>query len=257
MKEQIDLSSDIALVTGAAGGIGSSVAEELVKEGATTVVTDISEEDGTDVAETLDEEYEAPAVFRQLDVSDYDECEAVIDGVVEEFGGIDVLVNVAAGGLRDHESLKPFYETTPDDWQIQLDVTFQGPVNTSHVAVKHMKEQDDAGTIINFISEAHKGQERGDDKLYAASKAGIAGFTKALSNEVGEFDIRVNGISPAATKTPATEELIGKYGDKMLENYALNRLGQPEDHAYATVFLASDAADWMTGQIICVNGGYS
>jgi 3-oxoacyl-[acyl-carrier protein] reductase len=256
MKEKIDLSSDVALVTGAAGGIGSAVAEELVKEGATTVVTDISTEHGTDVAERLDDEYEATTVFRQLDVSDYADCEETIDTVVEEFGSIDVLVNVAAGGLRDHDDNKPFHETTPEDWQIQYDVTFSGPVNTSHVAVQHMIDQD-GGAIVNFISEAHKGQERGDNKLYAASKAGVAGFTKALSKEVGEFDIRVNGISPAATRTPATEELIEKYGDKMLQKYALNRLGKPTDSANAAVFLASDAAEWITGQVISVNGGYS
>ncbi|WP_340100476.1 SDR family NAD(P)-dependent oxidoreductase [Salinibaculum salinum] len=256
MKEKIDLSSDVALVTGAAGGIGSAVAEELAKEGATTVVTDISTEHGTDVAERLDDEYEATTVFRQLDVSDYADCEETIDGVVEEFGSIDILVNVAAGGLRDHDDNKAFHETTPEDWQIQYDVTFGGPVNTSHVAVQHMMDQE-SGAIVNFISEAHKGQERGDNKLYAASKAGVAGFTKALSKEVGEFDIRVNGISPAATRTPATEELIDKYGDKMLQKYALNRLGKPTDSANAAVFLASDAAEWITGQVISVNGGYS
>lgn len=256
MKEQIDLSSDVALVTGAAGGIGSAVAEEFAKEGTTTVVTDISPDRGTDVAEQLDAEYDGPVVFRQLDVSDYDDCEETINGVVEEFGSIDVLVNVAAGGLRDHDDNKPFHATTPEDWQIQYDVTFGGPVNTSHVAVQHMMDQE-SGVILNFISEAHKGQERGDNKLYAASKAGVAGFTKALSKEVGEFDIRVNGISPAATPTPATQDLIDKHGDKMLKKYALNRLGKPTDSANAAIFLASDAAEWITGQILHVNGGYS
>ncbi|WP_336361484.1 SDR family NAD(P)-dependent oxidoreductase [Haladaptatus sp. ZSTT2] len=256
MKEQIDFSGDVVLVTGAAGGIGSAVAEEFAKEGATTVVTDISPEVGTETAATLDEKYDATVVFRQLDVGDYGSCEETINGVVDEFGSLDVLVNVAAGGLREHDDNKPFYQTTPEDWQIQFDVTFGGAINTSHVAVKHMMEQE-RGAIVNFISEAHKGQERGDNKLYAASKAGVAGFTKALSNEVGQHNIRVNGISPAATLTPATEELIGKYGDRMLKKYALNRLGRPTDSANAAVFLASDAADWITGQILSVNGGYS
>lgn len=256
MKEHIDFSGDVALVTGAAGGIGSAVAEELAKEGATTVVTDVSEEDGTDVASELDETYDATTVFKRLDVSDYDACEATIGEVVEEFGSIDVLVNVAAGGLREHDSLKPFHETTPDDWKIQFDVTFRGPVNTTHAAVQHMIEQE-GGAIVNFISEAHKGQERGDDKLYASAKGGVAVFTRALSREVGEFGIRINGVSPAATHTPATTELIEKHGDRMLKNYALDRLGQPEDSAYMAVFLASDAADWVTGQVVSVNGGYS
>lgn len=256
MKELIDFDGDVAFVTGAAGGIGSAVAEELAKEGATTVVTDISEEEGTRVASEIDGQYDATTVFRQMDVSDYDDCEATIGDVVEEFGSIDVLVNVAAGGLREHDSLKPFHETTPDDWQVQFDVTFRGPVNTTHVAVQHMKDQE-SGAIVNFISEAHKGQERGDDKLYASSKGGVAVFTKSLAGEVGEFGIRINGISPAATRTPATKELIEKHGDRMLKKYALNRLGKPEDSANAAVFLASDAADWITGQVISVNGGYS
>lgn len=256
MKEKIDLSSDVALVTGAAGGMGSAVAEELAKEGATTVVTDISAEDGTEVAAELDAAYDPTVVFKELNVADYDACEETIGEVVDEFGSIDILVNVAAGGLREHDSLKAFHETTPEDWQVQLDVTFQGPVNTSHVAIQHMKEQE-GGAIVNFISEAHKGQERGDDKLYASAKGGLATFTKALSSEVGEFDIRVNGVSPAATRTPATRELIEKHGDRMLKKYALNRLGKPEDSANATVFLASDAADWITGQVLSVNGGYS
>lgn len=256
MKEQIDLRSDVVLVTGAAGGIGSAVAGEFAKEGATTVVTDIATERGAETAAELDEQFDATVVFRHLDVSDYEDCKETIDDVVAEFGGLDVLVNVAAGGLRDHDDNKPFHETTPADWAVQYDVTFGGPVNTSHVAVQHMMDQE-SGAIVNFISEAHKGQERGDNKLYAASKAGVAGFTKALSNEVGWHDIRVNGISPAATRTPATAELIDEYGDQMLKKYALNRLGKPSDSANAAVFLASDAADWITGQILCVNGGYS
>lgn len=255
MKAQIDLENDVVLVTGAAGGIGSAVAEEFTREGATTVLTDVSREDGEALAVEFDERHAGDAEFRQLDVSEYDACVETIDAVVDEHGAIDVLVNVAAGGIRDHET-KPFTETTPEEWQLQLDVTFLGHVHTAHAALPHMQERE-RGVIINFISEAHKGQERGDDKLYAAAKGGLATFTKSLATEAGEYNVRVNGISPAATRTPATEDLIDTYGDRMLKKYALNRLGRPTDSAYATVFLASDAAEWITGQILSVNGGYS
>lgn len=255
MKEHIDLQDDVVMVTGAAGGIGSAVAEEFTREGATTVLTDVDSDEGERLATTFADDHPGTAEFRQLDVSDYEACVETVEAIVADHGTLDVLINVAAGGIRDHET-KPFIETTPDEWQIQLDVTFLGQVHTAHAALPHMYDQE-RGAIVNFISEAHKGQERGDDKLYAAAKGGLATFTKSLATEAGEHGVRVNGISPAATRTPATEDLIDKYGDRMVEQYALDRLGRPTDSAYASVFLASDAAAWITGQILSVNGGYS
>jgi NAD(P)-dependent dehydrogenase (short-subunit alcohol dehydrogenase family) len=148
----------------------------------------------------------------------------------------------------------PFLEETPDNWNAQLQVTLMGAVNPTHAVLPHMIENG-GGRIVNFSSEAHKGQ---DNKLamYGAAKAGVATFTKTLAKEFGGDDVRINAISPSATNTAATEEWMDKHGEHIVDAHALNRLGEPEDHANAVVFLASDAAGWITGEILSVNGGY-
>jgi NAD(P)-dependent dehydrogenase (short-subunit alcohol dehydrogenase family) len=109
--------------------------------------------------------------------------------------------------------------------------------------------------VINFISDSYTGQDP-DLTVYASAKAAVVAFTTSLAKEVGEHGVRVNAISPSTTKTPATEEWLEEYGDKIVSQYPLDRLGLPEDHAYATMFISSDAAEWITGQTLSVNGGF-
>jgi len=255
MREQIDFTGDTVIVTGAASGIGRGVAEEFASEGANVVVADIAEDRGEEVAAEITDEYEGDATFLFTDVSDYDSCGETVDETVAEYGSVDVLVNVAAGGLDDASEMnQPFEDETPEDWEPHIQVTLRGPLNMTRNVIPRMKEQG-GGSVINFSSDSYQGQDP-NLTVYASVKAGVVTFTKTLAKEVGEYDIRVNCVSPSTTWTPSTQDWLEEYGDKVAEQYPLGRLGYPEDHANATVFLASDAADWVTGQVLSVNGGF-
>lgn len=255
MREEIDFTGDVAIVTGAASGIGRGVAEEFATEGADVVVADIDDERGPAVADDIAGEYGVDAAFVHTDVSDYDACSGTVAETLAEFGGVDVLVNVAAGGLQNASDMdQPFVDETPDNWEPHLQVTLRGHLNMTHAVVTEMRERG-GGAVVNFASDSYKGQDP-NLTVYATAKAGIVTFTKSLAKEVGDDGIRVNCISPSTTWTPSTEEWLDEYGEKVVEAYPLGRLGQPRDHANAAVFLASDAADWITGQVLSVNGGY-
>lgn len=255
MRERIDFTDDVAIVTGAASGIGRGVATEFANEGADVLVADIDEEHGSNVAAEISDEHEIRADFVYTDVSDYESCEETVEYAVSELGGLDVLVNVAAGGLSDPTAMnQPFLKGTPDDWEPHIQVTLRGHLNMTHNAISAMRD-DGGGAVVNFASDSYKGQDP-NLTVYATAKAGVVTFTKSLAKEVGEHNVRVNCISPSTTWTPSTEDWLDEYGDKVVENYPLGRLGQPEDHADAAVFLASDAADWITGQVLSVNGGF-
>jgi NAD(P)-dependent dehydrogenase (short-subunit alcohol dehydrogenase family) len=253
MRELIDFSGQTAVVTGGASEIGKAIGNEFAKEGADVVLSDIDDERGEEGAEQIAADHDVDVQYVHGNVSDLESCEELVDTVVEEFGGIDVLVNSAAVAAPSAIA-KPFLEETPDDWNAQLHVTIMAAVHPTYAALPHMIEQG-GGAIVNFSSESYKGQ---DNKLamYGAAKSAVATFTKTLSKEFGGDDIRINAISPSATRTAATSEWMDKYGDTIVEEHALNRLGRPEDHANAVLFLASDAADWITGEVLSVNGGY-
>lgn len=255
MREQIDFTDDAVIVTGAASGIGRGVAEEFAGEGADVVVADIDEERGTNVADEITAEYAGEGVFVHTDVSDYESCVKTVEDTVSAYGGVDVLVNVAAGGLQDAKDLnQPFIEETPKNWEPHFQVTLRGPMNMTHAAITEMRDAG-GGSVVNFSSDSYQGQDP-NLAAYATAKAGVVAFTKTIAKELGEYDIRVNAVSPSTTWTPSTQEWLDEYGEKVAESYPLGRLGYPEDHANATVFLASDAADWITGQVLSVNGGF-
>lgn len=255
MREQIDFTDESVIVTGGASGIGRGVAEEFATEGADVVIADIDEERGPGVAAEIAEEYDGEATFSYTDVSDYDSCGETVAEAVETYGSLDVLVNVAAGGLQNAKDLnQPFIEEVPDNWEPHIQVTLRGQLNMTHNAVTEMREQG-GGAVINFASDSYKGQDP-NLAAYATAKAGVVAFTQTIAKELGQYDIRVNCVSPSTTWTPSTEEWLEEYGDKVVESYPLGRLGYPKDHANATLFLASDAADWVTGQVLSVNGGF-
>lgn len=253
MRELIDFSGQTAVVTGGASEIGKAIGNEFAKEGADVVLADIDDDRGEAGAEQIADEQGADTLYQHCDVSDLDSCEELVDVVIEEFDTIDVLVNAAAVAAPSAIA-KPFLEETPDDWNAQLHITIMAAVQPTYAALPHMIEQG-GGAVVNFSSESYKGQ---DNKLamYGAAKSAVATFTKTLAKEFGGDDVRINAVSPSATRTAATSEWMDKYGDAILGEHALNRLGEPEDHANAVVFLASDAASWITGEVLSVNGGY-
>lgn len=247
--EKLDYSGAVAVVTGGAQGIGRACCETLAGLNADVAIADIAIDTARDVAETLRNDYDVDAVAVETDVTEYDATGAMIDTVVDDLGAIDVLVNNAGMGNSE-----PFMDQSPDDWAYQIDICHYGTLNCTHAALPEMIDQGN-GVIINFASDSYKGNDPGLS-VYGAAKAANVSFTKTLAHEVGTHGIRVNCVSPGTTWTPATADWLDEYGEKVLESYALSRLGQPEDIADAVAFLASDAADWITGQVLSVNGGY-
>lgn len=247
--QKLDFSGTVGVVTGGAQGIGETCCHTLAGLGADIAIADIAVDEAETVAETLATEHGVDAVAVETDVADYDDATALVDTVVDDLGSLDVLVNNAGMGNSE-----PFLEQSPDEWEFQIDICHYGTLNCSHAALPQMIEQQ-SGVIINFASDSYKGNDPGLS-VYGAAKAANVSFTTTLAHEVGEHGIRVNCVSPGTTWTPATEEWLEEYSEKVIESYALDRLGQPEDIADAVAFLSSDAADWVTGQVLSVNGGY-
>lgn len=247
---EIDFSGQTAIITGAASGIGQGITETFADLGANVAVADIDYESAESFAADLEEEYGVGAIAVETDVSSYDAVSEMVDVVMEEFGRIDSLVNNAGLG----ES-KPFADTDPDSWDKTIGVCLYGTMNCTHAVLPHMSEQAEGGAIVNFASDSFKGNDPGLS-IYGAAKAGNVSFTRTVAHEVGSDGIRVNCLSPGTTKTPATADWIDEYEEQILESYALDRIGEPEDHADAVAFLCSDAAQWVTGEVLSVNGGY-
>ncbi|WP_049889498.1 SDR family NAD(P)-dependent oxidoreductase [Natronolimnohabitans innermongolicus] len=250
LAEKFDFTDESVAVTGGASGIGRAVCETFAAQGANVTIADVDLEAAEETAATIEEEYGTRALAIQTDVSSYEAAAEMIDATVDEFGSIDVLVNNA--GLSTRTS--SFLESTPEDWDHSVGVTYFGTMNCTHAALSHMVEQE-SGCIINYASDSYKGNDPALP-VYGGAKAANVAFTMNVAKEVGEHGIRMNVVSPGTTETPATEDWLAEYGDKVLESYALDRLGQPQDIADAVAFLASDAADWITAQVLSVNGGY-
>lgn len=248
--EKFDFTDDGVAVTGGASGIGKAVCETFAEQGANVTVADVDVDGAEETAAALEDEYDTRAIAVETDVSSYDDATEMIETTVDEFGSIDVLVNNA--GLSTRTS--SFLDSTPEDWDRSVGVTYFGTMNCTHAALPHMIEQE-GGCVINYASDSYKGNDP-SLAVYGGAKAANVAFTMNVAKEVGEHGIRLNVVSPGTTETPATEDWIAEYRDKILESYALERLGTPQDIANTVVFLASDAADWITAEVVSVNGGY-
>ena len=233
------LEGKTALVTGASKGIGKAIATELAAAGATVVVGYRS---GKDEAEALAGEIGGRAV--QADVSDAAEAKRL----VEEAGDLDILVN-NAGLTRDGLLAR----MSDDDWQTVIDTNLASVFYTCRAVTRPMMKKR-AGSIVNISSVVGVHGNWGQTN-YAASKAGIIGFTKSLARELGSRNIRANVVAPGYVKTQLTDVLPEDATGAMLENTPLGRLGDPEDVAGAVRFLCSDAASFITGEVLLVDGG--
>ena len=248
--EKIDFDGQVAVVTGAAQGIGREIAGTLAGLGADVVIADVAVDAAKDVASEIESEHGGSAMAVETDVTEYESAQRMVETTIDEFGRLDVLVNNA--GLTE---AKPFLETDPDEWEFWVGVCFFGTMNCTHAALPEMIQRG-SGVVINFASDSYKGNDPGL-AVYGAAKAANVSFTQTVAHEVGKEGVRVNCVSPGTTETPATIDVIEQYREQMIENsYDLDRLGQPTDIADAVAFLASDAADWVTGQTLSVNGGY-
>jgi 3-oxoacyl-[acyl-carrier protein] reductase len=228
-----------ALVTGASRGIGRAIAMELARAGASVVV---SFRTGKEEAEALAAEIGGRAI--RSDVSDPESARSL----VEEAGDLDVLVN-NAGVTRDGLLVR----MSDEDWQTVIDTNLASCFYTSRAAVRGMMKKR-AGAIVNISSIVGLHGNWGQTN-YAASKAGIIGFTKALARELGSRNVRANVVVPGYVKTQLTDVLPEEATGAMLENTPLGRLGDPEDVAGAVRFLCSEDASFVTGAVLLVDGG--
>jgi NAD(P)-dependent dehydrogenase (short-subunit alcohol dehydrogenase family) len=246
--DAFDFDQQVVCVTGAGQGIGAAVAEAFAAQNAAVVVADIDEDAAEETAAALDREYDPETLAVGVDVAAYEQAQAMVETIAAEFGGLDVLVNNA--GVAGTAS---FLKSDPEDWQQKIGVSLFGTLNCTHAALPEILARD--GTVINYASSSYRGNDPGLS-VYGAAKAANRSFTKTLAKEVGDRGVRVNCVCPGTVRTPATEEFVEKYEEKMIDSYALDRIGEPDDVARAVVFLASDAADWITGETLHVDGGY-
>jgi len=199
------------------------------------------------------------AIPIQCDVGKHEEVSAKFRDADREAGGVQILVNNAGNAGPSHliTDRRRFWESSPEDWAPWLHTNLYGVLNSTHALLAGMIERR-YGRVITVISDAGR---IGDGSLavYSAAKAGVAGFNRSLARAIGRYGITANCISLAAMRTSATEELAndGEMLKKMLGSYVIRRLGEPSDAAAAVLFLASDAAGWITGQTYPVNGGFS
>ena len=233
------LGGKVALVTGASRGIGRAIAAELVRAGASVVVGYRS---GAEEAEALAAEIGGRAL--QADVADPEQAA----GLVEEAGDLDILVN-NAGLTRDGLILR----MSDEDWRTVLDTNLGGVFHTCRAAARGMMKKR-AGSIVNLTSVVGIHGNAGQTK-YAASKAGIIGFTKSLAKEMASRGVRANAVAPGYIQTALTEVLPDEVQQAILANTPLARLGTPEDVAGAVRFLCSDEASFVTGEVLLVDGG--
>jgi len=272
----LGLKDRVAIVTGAGRGIGRQIALTLAGEGAKVAVNDFYEDRAKAVADEI-KAAGGQAMGVKADVTNFEEVTAMAKKVVDEWGRVDILCNNAGnwgildpgrpGGLAGFGGL--FVEMDRAGWDQWININLYGNLNCTRAALDYMINQK-YGKIVNTISDAGRvGEPR--QTVYSAAKAGTVGFTKALAKEVGRYCINVNCVSPGATYTEAT---LGRFEDRekmtpeqrereqaVFRVYPLarghQRLGLPSDIANAVTFLASDRAEWITGQVLSVSGGYS
>lgn len=243
------LADRVALITGAARGQGKAEAELFADEGATVIITDVLEEEGEELAQTIRDDG-GDAVFYPLDVSDESEWEAVIDTIEEEYGQLDVLVN-NAGVLRG----KSITEETVEGWEMVMDVDLKGV----WLGMKHaipLMDETGGGSVINTSSIWGVVGGMGDSAAYSAAKGGVTVLTKNATVGYADKDIRFNSVHPAVIMTEMVADFTDEDIDPQIEVTPQGRPGQPEEVAGAVLFLASDLASYVNGCELNVDGGY-
>ncbi len=250
----IHLQEKVVLVTGGARGIGRAIARACARNGADVAILDLDLEQAERTAEDVALESGREVRAFEADVADLVLVRAAVNAVLAEFGRIDVLVNNAGW---DRFAL--FLETTPEFWEKVIEVNYKGVLNCCYTVLPHMVQRR-SGAIVNIASDAGRGGSMGES-IYAGAKGAVIAFSKTLAREHARDQIRVNVVSPGITSTELFRAMQDHgTGAKVMEAIARSvplgrRPAEPEEIAPAVVFLASDAASYITGQVLSVSGG--
>ncbi len=244
------LTGQTAIVTGGTRGIGKQIAARFIEQGASVAIFGTNAERGNEVAQELQAlaNEGQKVAFYQVDVADAAQVESSIEKVYQELGSVDILIN-NAGVTRDNLLMR----LTEEDWDRVLNINLKSVYNTCHSVVRPMMKAR-KGKIINITSVVGLMGNAGQTN-YAASKAGMIGFTKSLAKEIGGRNICVNCIAPGFIETDMTDALNEKQKEAILGQIPMQKLGKPDDIANAALFLASPMADYITGQVLTVDGG--
>ncbi len=254
MANEPPLAGRTAIVTGAAQGIGAACALALAHAGATVIVADLNGDAAQQTAAAITAATSAPAFAAAVDVANEAQCRALIDDAAAQHGGVDILVNCAAV-----VAMKPALELTLDDWQRIFSVGVYGAFACAQAFARQVIARSDEGAIVNISSiTAH--QSAHGRTAYAASKAALDSMTRSLALEWAEHGIRVNAVAPSHTATDRLKQAIaaGKLEyDTIVQRIPMGRFADPSEIADAVVFLCSDQARFITGQVLAVDGGYT
>ncbi|MBE7417929.1 MAG: 3-oxoacyl-ACP reductase FabG [Ideonella sp.] len=241
------LQKKLAVVTGAASGIGAAIAAKLAAAGATVIVADVQADKGETRAATLRDAGHA-AHFVRVDMTDAASVAAFAADVQSRYGVPDVLVNGAGWGTTH-----PFWEGTPELWDKIIALNFVGPMRLTKAFVQGMVQRG-SGRIVNIASDAGRVGSLGET-VYSGAKGGLIAFTKSLAREVARYGISVNCVCPGPTDTPLMAAVPEKVTEALKKAIPLRRLGKPEEVADAVVFFSGDGASYVTGQVLSVSGG--
>ena len=242
------LEGKVALVTGGSQGIGAAIAKKLASEGADIAILYVGNPAPAEEAVAAIEAMGRRVVCKVCDVSDFEATQSAVKEVMSELGGVDILVN-NAGITRD----KVLLAMTEADWDAVLDANLKGAFHCMRAAYRPMMKQK-YGRVVNLSSIVGLRGNAGQAN-YAASKAGLIGLTKSMAKELAGRNVTVNAVAPGFIDTDMTAALPEKARESMLASIPMGRLGQGEDVAKAVAFFAGDGAGYVTGQVLCVDGG--
>jgi NAD(P)-dependent dehydrogenase (short-subunit alcohol dehydrogenase family) len=246
----LGLTGKIAVVTGGTSGVGREIALSLAAEGANVAVNYRS---SAKDAEILVDEIVAKggkAKAYKADVADFAAVKAMVDEIVKDFGGLNILINNAGLAIRQR-----FLETKPDDWHRQIDACLYGAIHCCHAAAPHLDAAGN-GRIVSVIGDSSRVGESGL-AIVAAARAGVVALMKSLARELGRSGTTANTVSLGLVETPHDKDWVDANRDKLIKLYPLRRLGVPGDVAPMVALLASPHSGWITGQVLSISGGFS
>jgi 3-oxoacyl-[acyl-carrier protein] reductase len=250
MANYSELNGRVALITGAAQGIGAETARLFAQQGSKVAIVDIDADNGNKVASGIAKGGGTAQAFK-CDITDVASVEQCISGIVQAFGGIDIVINCAGG----YKQLATVEDMSIDEWDRTVALNLRSVFLICKMAIPHLKKSR-AGRIINVSSISGRTVHAASSPAYGAAKAGVTQLTRFLAYQLGPDNITANAIAPITTLTPRVAALRSEADiERIAAQVPLRRLAVPEDHAQAMLFLASDAAAYINGVVLDVNGG--